>query len=145
MKLSKLSYQFIVILSTLLIIYSCNSAKQNIERNIDTYKVSYIDSLFFRDYILLYLKNENDKKRLLLSRRVDPNLISSEYKKIKVGENYAINISKIDSTFSVEKNDRFYTTQMLVDEDKQLIWSNDTFRTIIYMSNNIIDGYIKIE
>lgn len=127
----------IIILVYFLQIISCSGSHVNK----DMYFVSNINSKLFEGYHWVTLKNKNKKQLFLISQKNENINAIDTIEKIKIGSNYTLTIHHLDSSITLNPSSiRTANGQIFI--GNVLIWENDTVKTDLYMSNDLIDLYI---
>ena len=90
--------------------------------------------------------DSKERSFYLISKRINTiNYVDSAYYEVmKTGEKYRINIIKQDSIITMKTKTAYKLDEYTNLENNIIIWSKDTIRTIVYMSPNVINKYIKI-
>ena len=121
----------------------CSNSYINSERNV--YYLKVIDSSTFEKYNFFYFIDQDSERYYVLSRKVNLSTTDKNYlsNRLEIGKKYPLHLFQIDTTIVASL--RFVPTRQIEIYfiDSTTIWQQDTFRTDIYMTDEIRGLYIS--
>lgn len=137
---------FIIFLIEAITSYGCSTSNLRHSHNAESFKVVEIDSTTFEDYIFVFLKDYYGLDKILLSTRLKHyesiNKYFTYFDTMKTNGEYDITLHPIDTSLVFRTKSSPHGINVY-EMNGLIVWSYDTLRTKVYLSNQVKDIFIE--